>query len=136
MPRDLITFIGRLTPARVLLLGLFCAVIIEAVTALMRFGLDLQVTRDTGVIGNYTFGMRIHHGYAGILLLLLASVFRRPGQRKLVLIIAMGLIFSDLLHHFLVLWPLTGSPQFDLYYPRPSVAAVLPAEAELLEALL
>ena len=32
-------------------------------------------------------------------------------------ILAIGLVVSDLVHHFLVLWPLTGSPQFDLFYP-------------------
>ncbi|MEY3460173.1 MAG: hypothetical protein RL215_3330, partial [Planctomycetota bacterium] len=27
-----------------------------------------------------------------------------------------GLLVSDLVHHFVVLWLLTGSPQFDLFY--------------------
>jgi hypothetical protein len=27
------------------------------------------------------------------------------------------LIFSDLAHHFIVLWPITGSPEFDIIYP-------------------
>jgi hypothetical protein len=26
------------------------------------------------------------------------------------------LLASDLVHHFVVLWLLTGSPQFDLFY--------------------
>ena len=120
MARDLLAFIARLSAGRVLLLGLFCAVIMEAFTAALRFGADLQVTRDTGVIGNITFGVRVHHGYIGLLLVPIAFVFLRPGMRKLVLIVAIGLILSDLIHHFLVLWPLTGSPHFDLFYPRPA----------------
>jgi hypothetical protein len=93
----------------------------EGFTAALRFGADLQVTRDTGAIGNFTRGVRIHHGYLGLLLVPIAYVFLRPGMRKLVLIVAIGLILSDLIHHFLVLWPLTGSPHFDLFYPRPAV---------------
>jgi hypothetical protein len=118
MLRDFLAFVGRLRPGRVLLLGLFCAVAIETVTVLLRFGLNLQSTRDTGAIGAYTFGLRIHHGYIGLLLAPIALCFRQPSLRNLLLILAIGLFLSDLFHHFLVLWPLTGSPQFDLAYPR------------------
>jgi hypothetical protein len=34
------------------------------------------------------------------------------------LAIGLGLFFSDVIHHFLVLWPIEGNPQFDLWYPR------------------
>jgi hypothetical protein len=34
-------------------------------------------------------------------------------------VVAIGLVISDIIHHFLVLWPVTGSPEFDLRYPRP-----------------
>ena len=112
-----LAFVGRLSPGRVLLLGLFSAVAIEAATVLCRFGLGMQSTRDTGTIGAWTFGLRIHHGYLGLLLAPFALCFRQPSVRNLLLILAAGLLLSDLFHHFLVLWPLTGSPQFDLIYP-------------------
>jgi hypothetical protein len=120
-PRTL-AFIGRLSLGRVLLVGLFCAVAIEAVTAALRFGLDLQSTRDTGVIGYFTFGLRIHHGYLGVILAPIALCFRQP-WRNLLTIAAVGLFVSDLFHHFLVLWPLTGSPQFDFFYASPALPA-------------
>jgi len=28
------------------------------------------------------------------------------------------LFLSDIVHHFLVLWPITGNPEFDLFYPK------------------
>jgi hypothetical protein len=118
MFRNFLAFVGRLSSGRVLLLGLFCAVAIEAVTVLLRFGLDMQSTRDTGAIGAYTFGLRLHHGYLGLLLAPIALCIRQPSVRNLLLILAVGLILSDLFHHFLVLWPLTGSPQFHLVYPK------------------
>jgi hypothetical protein len=117
MPSSFFAFVGRLSLGRVLLLGLFSAVAIEALTVALRFGLDLQSTRDTGAIAAYTFGLRIHHGYLGVLLAPIALCFRRPAIRNLLLVPAIGLFLSDMFHHFLVLWPLTGSPQFHLVYP-------------------
>ncbi len=96
--------------------------VFEIVTLVLRFGLGLQSTRDTaGTIGLLTGGVRIHHGYIGVLLLIPAIWFRRirsgPAASWWVAV-AMALILSDLVHHFLVLWPITGSPQFDLVYPE------------------
>ncbi|MAE60347.1 MAG: hypothetical protein CMJ49_03220 [Planctomycetaceae bacterium] len=93
---------------------LFAAVI----TIAMRFGLKLQSTRDTRFLRHLTFGLRIHHGYIGILLAILAPICfqHQLGPRNLTLIIA--LILSDLIHHFLILWPITGSPEFHLIYPK------------------
>ena len=34
------------------------------------------------------------------------------------IVIGIALALSDAVHHFLVLWPIVGSPQFDLVYPR------------------
>ena len=96
------------------------AVAIEAVTLLCRFGLDLRATRDTAsTVGRLTFGLRVHHSYVGIAVLILAYLLRkRVGTRqRWVLALGWALVISDLVHHFAVLWPLTGSPQFDLVYP-------------------
>jgi len=66
-----------------------------------------------------TFGIRVHHGYIGILLLVFSIHCRRqqlPIAEKLA-VLGLALLLSDLIHHFLVLWPLTGDPQFHLVYP-------------------
>jgi hypothetical protein len=96
--------------------GLVLAVVFEVVTCLFRFGLHLQSTRDTRAVAGWTFGFRIHHAYPGVLLLLLAMLVQRGGWRTLLLLIGVGLVTSDLAHHFAVLWPLTGDPQFHLRY--------------------
>ncbi len=114
--RGFLAFVGRLSAGRVLLLGLFCAAAMEAVTAVLRFMYGLQSAHQTLGLGRATGGLRIHHGYVGLILLPLAFAFR-PSLRNLLLVVAIGLVLSDAMHHFLVLWPLTGSPQFDFFYP-------------------
>ena len=116
MYRRAITFCAACSGWQLLALGLFLAVLFEAITVGLRFGIGMQSTRDTAMIGSMTLGLRIHHGYIGLLLIPLAWCFPL-GLRHALWMIAIGLIFSDLFHHFLVLWPITGSPQFDLVYP-------------------
>lgn len=110
-----------LSMPRVIWFGVLLAVAIEAFTLWMRFGLGLQSTRDTGFVGAFTFGIRIHHGYLGILLGLLAwALFRgNIGLKHACYMVAMALFLSDLVHHFVILWPLVGSPEFHLTYPQP-----------------
>lgn len=88
-------------------------------TAGLRFGGSLHSTRDTQWLSRFTLGLRIHHGYVGFFVILLGWLWlhRYPRLARWCSRIGVALILSDLLHHFLVLWPLTGSPQFDLYYP-------------------
>lgn len=96
---------------------------IEVFTCVLRFGLRLESTRDTAsTIGRLTCGIRIHHGYVGGVVVLVACWLwtRYPRLSWWMLIIGLSLVFSDLIHHFLVLWPLEGSPQFDLVYPQDS----------------
>jgi hypothetical protein len=96
--------------------------VIEAVTAFFRFGLGLESTRDTAnSIGRLTLGLRIHHGYIGVVLLLIGWWLWRRGHPPItrwLFIIGGSLALSDLVHHFIVLWWATGSPEFDLFYPR------------------
>jgi hypothetical protein len=101
---------------KVLGYGLLLAVLFEAITLGFRIGLSLQSTRDTAALGAYTFGLRVHHGYVGLSLVPLGWCFPL-GIRHALWMVGIGLIFSDLAHHFLVLWPITGSPQFDIVYP-------------------
>ncbi len=96
-------------------------VIFEAVTCLLEFGLPLESTRDTAsTIGILTFGLRIHHSDIGVALIPIAVLFERrwPQIARQVLMIGMGLVLSDLIHHLIVLWYFVGSPQFDLFYVR------------------
>jgi hypothetical protein len=116
MYKKILTHCAALSFWKVLLYGLILALVFEAVTAALRFGLHLQSTRDTTAIGGFTFGLRVHHGYIGLFLVPLAWCFPL-GLRHALWMIAVGLIFSDLAHHFLVLWPITGSPEFHLVYP-------------------
>ena len=93
----------------------------EVVTILFRFGFKLESSRATAsTIGVLTQGIRFHHGYFGVLLMGLAFAFarRRPGWAHGMLVLGGALLLSDLVHHFLVLWPLTGSPEFHLIYPE------------------
>ena len=96
------------------------AVLIETVTIFSRFGLGLQTTRDTTWIAAFTFGYRIHHGYIGLVLLLISLLLKDGKWRNLFIVIGIGLVLSDLFHHFLVLWPFTGDPEFHGRYPDGS----------------
>ena len=127
MFRALLTRCAALRFRRVLIYGILLAIVIEFVTVFFRFGLHMQSTRDTVALGTYTLGLRVHHGYIGVFLMVLGSCFPR-GLRHFLWILSFGLIFSDFGHHFLVLWPIVGSPQFDFIYPpvNPVLGPVVP----------
>lgn len=94
---------------------------IELVCVVLRFGFGKDSTSATAsTIGLLTFGIRIHHGYIGALLvpISLAVYESRETVGRLLFIAGIALFFSDLIHHLLVLWPITGSPDFDLVYPK------------------
>jgi hypothetical protein len=93
--------------------------IIELITIFLRFGLNMKTSNTTTlIVGKFTFGIRIHHGYIGILLIIMAVFFPTALVSNWLLITGMSLFLSDVIHHFLVLWPITGSPEFDLLYPK------------------
>jgi hypothetical protein len=118
MFKTVLTHCASLSFRKVVVYGLIAAVVIEAITIALRFGLRLESTRDTASsIGMLTLGLRVHHGYIGLLLLPLGWCFPL-GIRNALWIIGIGLIVSDLMHHFLVLWPITGNPQVDFVYPE------------------
>lgn len=101
-------------------LATLLTILIEGITLLSRFGLKLESTRDTDFIKHFTFGFRFHHGYFGVLIVLLFLLKKNLFGKytNWILALALVLISSDLIHHFLVLWPITGSPHFDIRYPR------------------
>lgn len=99
--------------------GLVWALVFEVLTCVFRFGFALESTRDTASsIGRLTIGMRIHHSYIGIACVGLAFWLeqRFPRSSFHLLAIGIGLFVSDMIHHFVVLWIVTGNPQFDLLY--------------------
>ena len=110
-------WIGDRSLWEIVLIGLLFALTIEVVTCFMRFGLGLQSTRDTSWLAPLTAGYRIHHGYIGVLLLLITLVTSSPSWHNLLIAVGVGLVVSDAVHHFLVLWPITGDPEFHIRYP-------------------
>ena len=104
----------------VLLAVVLLTVVLEVITLLLRFGLEWESTRDTAAtIGWLTGGLRIHHSYCGALLVLVGFGLSQHSAlaAKVLYIVGWSLLLSDVIHHFLILWPVTGSPQFDLVYP-------------------
>jgi len=118
MWRQIMDRCSKWSLGRVLLIGLVAAFAFELLTVFMRFGLGLESSRETHVVGSFTLGIRIHHGYIGVALILVAwTLSRNTGLRNAMLVLGIGLFVSDMVHHFLVLWPVTGSPEFHLLYP-------------------
>jgi len=69
--------------------------VLEIITCIGRFGLKMRA-RD------WKWPVRIHHGYVGLVLVLLWLVI----PQEWLLIIGLSLVVSDAIHHFVVL-PLT-----------------------------
>ena len=111
---------GHRRARRILRRSLVLTAVIEGITLICRFGLGLQATRDTtSTIGLLTSGVRIHHAYIGVVVIALALLLRRRLARfDWILSLGIALVLGDLVHHFLVLWPLVGDPEFHLVYPR------------------
>ncbi len=108
----------RLTSTAAIGWCLLLAAALEILTCYLRFGLHLEASRDAGFLGAITAGVRIHHGYVGLALVVLALLVARGPLLQWSLIVGAALVISDLVHHFLVLWPLTGSPEFDFFYSQ------------------
>ncbi|MBF0548777.1 MAG: hypothetical protein HQM08_30420 [Candidatus Riflebacteria bacterium] len=97
----------------------FFTIVIEFTTILFRFVFHLQATRDTkSFIAPLTFGIRIHHGYLGIVLWLFSYFVKSASWKNINFLKCAGisLFFSDLIHHFVVLFYVEGSPGFDIFY--------------------
>jgi len=100
---------------------LILTVVIELITLIGRFCLNLQSTRDTAFLSKYTFGIRIHHAYLGALLCIAAYCFRASlgaRLREYAYIVGLSMFFSDIIHHFVFLWLIVGDPEFHLTYKK------------------
>jgi hypothetical protein len=98
--------------------GLMAAVLFEIITIVCRFGFGLSAPTHTRVMARFTGGLRVHHGYPGIGMLIAVPIIPSPTiVGSLVLICALMLFVSDLIHHSVVLPLSVGSHEFDLKYP-------------------
>lgn len=106
----------RLTRAQRLLAGaVVWTTLMEALSLFNRFVLGLESTRDTAALAPYLFGIRIHHGYVALLVMMWAWRSSTLTQRVL-LGMSLGGVGSDMLHHVL-LQLITGDGDWDLFYP-------------------
>lgn len=104
----------------VVMTGFLLALLIECLTAMGRFCYGIRTLHHTPErVRRLTGGLRLHHGYLGIGGMAAALLPGAPSQVAACLAIGgIGLLLSDLSHHFVVLWAVTGRPQFHFFYPR------------------
>jgi hypothetical protein len=121
MYRQITEHCAGLSWTQILVQCLVLGIGLELITVWARWGLGLQATRDTTSLAALTLGLRIHHGYFGLLLMIVGLPVLRlnPGFGRALGMLGGGILASDLIHHFLVLWPLTGHHEFHIVYPRP-----------------
>lgn len=119
---ELWSWLGGRTPGEILALGLATALVMEALTLALRFGCGMKSSHHTCWIGRCTRGVRIHHGYPGLAIapvgIALGLGVGTTALGAAIAILGIGLLVSDLLHHFVALRLLTGDHEFDLRYPQ------------------
>lgn len=85
---------------------------IEFATIIARFGFHLR----SGVLQRrmrFLHGIRLHHGYVGILLLIWAVV--GPSPNAWFWVSGISLISSDILHHWCILRWMTGTSEWTFF---------------------
>jgi hypothetical protein len=116
--------LARLTPAGLCLAAALTTILIEGVTVALRFGIGLRSDEETRWLARYTGGHRVHHAYLGVVLMLVSYACESASDARLTMVVlGAGIALSDLVHHYLVLWPLTGSPEFNVRYPAAGAEA-------------
>lgn len=112
--------LSRLSARGVCLWAAALTAAVELLTVVLRFGFRLEAQKHSSWLAPLTLGFRIHHGYYGAVMLIAAALLsRRKAIRNALTIIGAALFLSDMIHHFLVLWPVTGSPEFYIRYGSP-----------------
>jgi hypothetical protein len=95
--------------------GLVLLVVIEIVTLIGRFGLGMRAADHRDELVRLTLGLRVHHGYPGLLLVavwLVARLLHARGHWPGVVgAVGIGLLGSDAVHH-IILKLVTGSADF------------------------
>lgn len=98
--------------------GLLAALIFEFVTIILRFGFKMTSPTHTRPLARLTKGYRIHHGYPGATMLVAVPIL--PTETiisSIVIILALMLFVSDLIHHTIILPIFAGHHEFDIKYP-------------------
>lgn len=112
-------YIAGLSLNRLLLWMFILTTAISAVSILLRFGFNLKAEEITSSVSYFTYGLRLHHGYFGAIILIVSHfLLRTTNIRHLLIIVGGALLLSDLVYHFLIVWPITGSPEFYFTYPQ------------------
>lgn len=97
---------------------LVSAILIELLTIFGRFFFKLN-SKDTyiRIIKKYNikFMIHIHHLFIGLIIFVFSYYFKS----SIFLNLGLGIALSDIIHHFLVLWPITGNPEFHIVYKNP-----------------
>jgi len=106
----------------ILLLGMLGALAIEGITAMLRFRIGLRADAVTPrTLKRLTFGLHVHHSYTGVAGLgtgLALSGLHLGWWTGWVAAAGLAMLLSDLLHHFAVLWPITGDHEFRARWPE------------------
>lgn len=98
--------------------GILAALLFELVTSILRFGFKMTSPTHTRPLAKITKGYRIHHGYPGVAMLAVVPIL--PTETvisSIVIISALMLFVSDLIHHSIILPIFVGHHEFDIKYP-------------------
>lgn len=98
-----------------ILLVIIFTISIELVTLFARFVTKLSSKKEIIKLmkkHNFKYIFHFHHGILGIILTFISIYF----GMQLLLDAGLSLIFSDAIHHLLILWPIVGHPEFHLIY--------------------
>lgn len=115
----MLALLASLTPSLVVSVGVVAALVVEALTLVLRFGLAMKSPTVTRSAARFTRGWRVHHGFVGLAVLVLAAALPLPPPwGNLAWIAGIALFLSDAIHHFAVLHPVLGDSEFDLRYPE------------------
>lgn len=94
---------------------IYTAIFIELFTVLTRFAFKVS-SKEVYVKIMRKFGLKkfyhIHHMFLGIA----AALFFYLFQHETLFSIGLGIMASDIIHHFFVLWILLGNPEFHIVY--------------------
>jgi hypothetical protein len=97
---------------------LIVAFLIEIITLFGRFFFKLS-SKKIYIKLMQKFGLKsfvhFHHSFFGLIL----SFFSFYYGLTFLFNLGLGMILSDLFHHFVILWSIVGNPEFHIFYKNP-----------------
>jgi hypothetical protein len=101
---------------------LVTTLVIEAITIFGRFFFKIS-SKDilTRIMHHYGWKkvIHVHHLFFGLLVLALAVSL----DNSLGVDLGVGIVLSDIVHHFVTLWLIVGDPEFHLVYKNANMFA-------------